>query len=121
MERLIASIALSVVLTAWAHAQTEDFSELVKTGAPQEVQGAIDKGAEVNARTTELSTPLINAAHYNPSAEVITLLLNAGADIKARSGGMDALDRVCRIQRQPRNCDHPSQGGSKSERPGRAG
>jgi hypothetical protein len=45
-----------------------------KTGAPQDIQAAIDEGADVNGRSSNGLTPFIIAA----------TLLNAGADLKAR-------------------------------------
>jgi ankyrin repeat protein len=53
------------------------------TGTAQDVQAAIDKGADVNARSDGL-TPLILAAENNENPEAITALLKAGADIEAR-------------------------------------
>jgi ankyrin repeat protein len=65
--------------------QTKDFFDLVKTGPPQDVQAAIDKGADLKGREEDRGrTPLMAAAAWNPNPEVITTLLKAGADIKAR-------------------------------------
>ena len=72
-----------------AYSQTKDFFELVKTGTPQDVQAAISKGADVNAKDTEGYTPLMWAGASNPNAEVITTLLKAGADVNARDSFYD--------------------------------
>jgi ankyrin repeat protein len=61
-----------------------DFFDLVKTGTSQSVQAAISKGADVNARDKYDRTPLMYAAEYNPNPEVITVLLTAGANAKAK-------------------------------------
>ena len=92
-KRIVIAVVLAVLLAALAYAQTTDFFALVKTGMPQDVQAAIDKGADVNARdTTRDFTPLMYAASFNPNPDVITVLLKAGADIKARSNsGTTAL------------------------------
>jgi hypothetical protein len=76
-----------------AHAQTADFGSLVMAGTPQSIQAAIDQGADVNARDKDGSTPLIRAAQNNTNPEVITTLLKAGADAKAKnSSGKTAFD-----------------------------
>jgi ankyrin repeat protein len=85
-KRIVVAALLAVLLAASAYAQTTDFFILVETGTPQDVQAAISKGADVNARvgTREETTPLIAAAAYNKDPEVISILLKAGADIDAR-------------------------------------
>jgi hypothetical protein len=83
-KRIIVSVVLAVLLSASACAQTTKLFGAVLTGTPQDVQAAIDKGADVNARDSEGQTPLINAATYNKDPEVITTLLKAGADLEAR-------------------------------------
>ena len=86
MNRRIAVAAVfALLLLASAYAQTTDFFELVRTGTPQEVQTAIDKGADLSARDNGFGlTPLIAAAAYNKNPEVVTTLLRAGADLEAR-------------------------------------
>jgi ankyrin repeat protein len=61
-----------------------DFLELVRTGTPQDVQAAIRKGADVSARNEKGKTALMGAAEYNQQPGVITTLLAAGADAKAK-------------------------------------
>jgi ankyrin repeat protein len=70
---------------ASAYAQTTDFFTLVKAGKPQQIQAAIDQGANVNAQDRDGTTPLMYAAIYNQNPEVITTLVKAGADIRART------------------------------------
>jgi len=53
---------------------------LVRTGTPQQVQAAINQGADLEARDKEGMTALMYAAALNPNAEVIMRLLKAGAD-----------------------------------------
>jgi ankyrin repeat protein len=77
------AVVLAVLLTAPAYAQTTDFFELVKTGTPQNVQRAINSGAEANSPDKDGKTPLMYAAGYNQNVEVITVLVKAGADIEA--------------------------------------
>jgi uncharacterized protein len=73
-----------VLLAALANAQSwyngKSFFQLVKTGTPQDIQDAISKGADVNEVGAGYWTPLMVAT----SPEVISMLLNAGADIKLR-------------------------------------
>jgi ankyrin repeat protein len=89
-------VVLAVLLAASAYAQTTDFFELVKTGTPDDVQAALQKGANVNAQVTtgtpqELhKAPLSYAAQYNKDPEVITALLKAGADVNE----MDTLQET---------------------------
>ena len=86
MNRRIAVAAVfALLLLASAYAQTTDFFELVRTGTPQEVQVALDNGADLNAHNIgDGTTPLIAAAAYNKNPEVVTTLLKAGAGLEAR-------------------------------------
>ena len=83
-KRIVVAAVLAVLMAASAYAQTKDFFELAKTGTPQQVQAAIDKGADVKAQDKSGRTALIWAATNNQNPEVITTLLKAGADIKAQ-------------------------------------
>jgi ankyrin repeat protein len=76
-------IAILIVTAGGStHAQTTDFFDLVKTGTPQTIQTAINKGADVNAQDSDDWTPLMDAATYNPDPKVIATLLKAGGDAK---------------------------------------
>ncbi len=70
-------------------AQRTVFFELVKTAAPQSIQSAIDKGADVNAASSlDGTTALIDAAENNPNPDVITTLLdNFGYTALIRAAG----------------------------------
>ncbi|MGA9135771.1 MAG: ankyrin repeat domain-containing protein [Candidatus Sulfotelmatobacter sp.] len=82
--RILIAVVLAGLLAASAYAQTTDFFELVKSGTPQDVQAAIDQGADVIAQGKYGYTPLMLAANNNPNSEVITILLKAGAEINAQ-------------------------------------
>jgi len=69
---------------AFQSAKTTDFFELVKTGTPEDIQGALNKGANVNAQDNNGLTPLMYAAMNNKNPEVITTLLKVGADLEDR-------------------------------------
>ncbi len=65
-------------------AAPKTFQELCKTGTPEQVQKAIDQGADVNASGQHGGTPLMDALD-NPDIEVIGLLVEAGANVNART------------------------------------
>ena len=69
------------------------FLSLCASGTLEEVVAALNEGANPNAKDIECITALMKAAHYNVDERVITALLEAGADIHARSiYRMTALD-----------------------------
>jgi ankyrin repeat protein len=75
--------------------QMKDFLELVKKGTPNQVQEAIEAGADLRAQDTDGWTALMWAAENNQNPEVIMTLLKAGADAKAKeSVGETAFDYV---------------------------
>jgi len=97
MKKLVVAF-LAVFITGLVFAQPKDFFLLAKSGTPQDIQAALKNGAKVNAIDKEHSghTALMYAAQFNPSTEVITLLLKAGADPRAEDGnGMTAL--ICAV------------------------
>jgi len=83
-RRTIACAALAVLAAATVHAQSTDFMELVKSAAPQAVQAAISRGADVKSRDLNGTTPLHAAAQYNHDPAVIAVLVKAGADLNAK-------------------------------------
>ena len=82
-KRIVLVVAIAALMATSVYAQTTDFFELVRTGTPQDVQAAIEKGADVNAYASGM-TPLIIAARLNKDPEVITSLLKAGATLEAK-------------------------------------
>jgi len=64
--------------------RTTDFFDLARTGTPQDVWAAINRGADIKASDKDGKTPLIWAARENQKPEVITALLEAGANLEAR-------------------------------------
>jgi ankyrin repeat protein len=66
----------------YASVGDEVFFELCKSGAPEEISAAIKNGADINALDSDGWTPLMFAV-YRSDPEVISVLLNAGADIDA--------------------------------------
>jgi ankyrin repeat protein len=83
-RRIVVALVLAVLMATAAYAQTTLLFGVVQKGTPQDVQAAIDMGADVNARDKGGATPLIWAANVNPNPDVITTLLKAGADIELR-------------------------------------
>jgi ankyrin repeat protein len=85
VKKLIVLVALIQTAAGSSYAQTRNFFELVQSGTPQTIQIALDKGADVNARDKEGSTPLMMATMHNENTAVITTLLKAGADLNTRN------------------------------------
>ncbi|MBQ6971255.1 MAG: ankyrin repeat domain-containing protein [Synergistaceae bacterium] len=69
------------------------FTGLCMSGTAEEVKAALNDGANPNAKDDECITALMKAADFNEDTRVIAVLLEAGADIRARSTYyMTALD-----------------------------
>ena len=83
MRKLLVTV-LIMIATASTYAQMTHFFDLAETGTPHDIQAAIDKGTNANARDKDGQTLLMWAAYDNPNPDVMTVLLKAGADIKAR-------------------------------------
>jgi len=94
MKKKIILFIILIFVTTLVSAADAYFFELVKKGNPGEIQNAINKGADVNARDQIIgSTPLMYAAQYNPNPDVIQLLINNGADANLKDNeGKTALD-----------------------------
>src|SRR5271157_906333 len=102
MKRLLAAI-LIMTGAGPIGAQTKDFFELVRRGTPEQIRTAVSMGADVNARDSDDWTPLMDAADYNPSSEVIATLLKAGADVNAWDTlGMTALNWAAMHNQNPK-------------------
>ena len=71
--------------------QSDDaFIELCEKGTAEEVRSALDSGANVHASGDVGQTALMHAAAKNSNPDVIKVLLESGADIRAidEYGGM---------------------------------
>jgi len=65
----------------------QSFFDLVKTGTPEQVQAAIDAGANAKEPDSETGlTPLMYAAAVNENPEIITILVKAGARLNEHGG-----------------------------------
>jgi len=82
-----------VILLCGMYLFAQSLFDLVKMGTPEQVQAAIKSGAQVNDSDTLGQTPLMHGAECNENPDVITTLLKAGADAKAKSiEGKTAFD-----------------------------
>jgi ankyrin repeat protein len=76
---------------ALAAVSGSDFIELCQSGSIEQIVDAIKDGAEVNASNDKGVTPLISAAaRDNPDPEIITILIEAGALVNARTENRSA-------------------------------
>jgi uncharacterized protein len=82
--RNVSLIALVVLCGSLLRAQKAGFLDLVQNGSPADVQAAIAKGADVNAKDDNGATPLLLAAQTNGNPDVIKVLAKAGADLNAK-------------------------------------
>ena len=87
-KRIVVAVVLAVLVALAltgclsTNTQTKDFFELVTAGTPQDVQAAINNGADVNARNEVGDTALTLAAAYNKSPEVIATLQSDYVGVK---------------------------------------
>jgi len=101
-KQIVTALFLAVLVTASADAQTTNFFRLAENGTPQQVQAAINKGADVKARDNDGWTALMDAAAKNPDSAVIGTLLKAGSEIEARDEhGWTALADAAASNRNP--------------------
>lgn len=62
-----------------------------KTATVDDVKAEIKKGADVNAKDVFDVTALMVAASGNKNPEIIRTLVELGADVNAKGGGMNVL------------------------------
>ncbi len=77
----ITFVASAAAQSPSVKAPLDDFLNLVRTGSPDQVQAAIDKGADVNDKDAAGKTALMYAAGDNPNVDVTAVLYNAGAKV----------------------------------------
>jgi len=89
---VVLALGITVASATAQDADGIDILELAKTGSLQDIQAALQQGADVNAMDAGGETPLMYAAENNQPPEVIAELLNAGANVNARdSAGVTPL------------------------------
>lgn len=89
MRRLLASVALFFAATVTA--ATDPLFDAVSEGNAIAVERSLAAGANVDSRTRDQATPLINAALGDQLA-IVGLLIGKHADVMARNaGGFTAL------------------------------
>jgi ankyrin repeat protein len=76
-------ILVAAFLASSAQAQDANLFELAGNCRPLELQDAIGRGADLNAREMDEVT-LLMAAVYHKCAEAASLLIKAGADLNAQ-------------------------------------
>ena len=106
-KRALFAVVLAVFFAhASTYAQTTDIFEIAKTGTSDDMQFAVNGGLEVNAQDEKdeyQRTPLMWAATNNPSPEVVTVLVGAGADVNARAkDGRTPLIWAAGMNRNPK-------------------
>ncbi len=86
-----------------AAARDKKLVSICKKGSVQEIQAALQDGADPNARNEEDRTALMLAAAGNKDAEVVSLLLKAGAKVnETRKDGWTALMEAAAFNRNPK-------------------
>ena len=72
-----------------------------KTATVDDVKAEIKKGADVNAKDVFDVTALMVAASGNKNPEIIRTLVELGADVNAKGGGMNVLMYAARYNENP--------------------
>ena len=86
-------LAFLLVGAAWGAVDDGDFLRLCRSGSVQEIQKALQEGANPNAKDNNGMTALMWAAWFNRDPEAVSLLLGAGAETATKDDeGNTALD-----------------------------
>lgn len=76
---------ISQVRIAYGSNSELGFFDICKTGSLEQINRAIENGANVNTTNTAGMTAFMWAADSNPDPEVVTILIRAGANINAQT------------------------------------
>ncbi|MCL1940944.1 MAG: ankyrin repeat domain-containing protein [Synergistaceae bacterium] len=78
-----------ILIETWladeARRKNFEFIQLCREGTTQQIEAAIEAGADVNARMNDGLTPLISAVKDNNDPEVLNLLIQKGADVSMKN------------------------------------
>ena len=124
MKRLSAIFVCMLMLAALsgyraeAAISVEEFYNLCESGAPQQIEAAIQAGADVNAQNNGGVTPLMVAAADNNNPEVLKALIQAGADVNAYDKfGETALTMAAQYNNNPEVVSLLIQAGARDIKP----
>ena len=81
---LLVIIFISIIFISSNDLLARDIFELVKDGNQDEIEEALNSGADVNSSDNEGRSPLMIASRYNNDLEVIKILLDQGANVNSR-------------------------------------
>lgn len=90
--RLTSVLAVFFFLSLAVLAQAEEwdsfgYRSFWEEATPSQVRECLSKGADPNEKFMDRETALHYAASYSDDPEVVKVLINAGADLYARTGG----------------------------------
>lgn len=82
----------ALFLPSFLPAEAAEFTNLCRTGTPQQIRQAVQKGAKLNTRDSKGELPLIAALTNKAAAEVLQILVRSGARVGAKNAsGLTAL------------------------------
>ena len=81
---LAALMMLCLATSACGAMSDAEFLDLCEKGSVQEIQTALLKGANPNAKDENGWTPLMAVASFNQNPKAVSVLLKAGADVNAK-------------------------------------
>ena len=124
MKKLAAIFTCMLMLAALpgyraeAAISVEEFFNLCESGTPQQIEAAIQAGADVNAQNNGDVTPLMVAASNNNNPEVLKVLIQAGADVNAyEKFGETALTMAAQYNNNPEVVSLLIQAGARDIKP----